>query len=87
MGTTDESTIEEYGSVEIDDRGQITIPKELREALQIEGGTEFTVVRDGGEIRLVRDLPELQTLTAEKSDEEWEGKAFRDAGEDTFGER
>lgn len=87
MSSTDETTTEEYGSVEINDRGRVTIPKKLREALQIEGGTEFKVVRDGGEIRLVRKLPELQTLTAEKSDEEWGEEAFRDAGEATFGGR
>ncbi|WP_136689659.1 AbrB/MazE/SpoVT family DNA-binding domain-containing protein [Halorhabdus amylolytica] len=87
MSSTEDSPAEEYGSVEINDRGRLTIPKELREALQIDAGTEFTVVREGGDIRLVRDLPELQTLTAGKSDEEWAEDAFRDAGEATFGGR
>ncbi|AKH97388.1 AbrB/MazE/SpoVT family DNA-binding domain-containing protein [Halanaeroarchaeum sulfurireducens] len=85
MSGTDEATTEEYGPVEINDRGRLTIPKELREKLQIEGGTEFTLVRDGGEIRLIRQLPELQTLTTDKSEEEWANEAFRDAGEATFG--
>ncbi|PSQ43832.1 AbrB/MazE/SpoVT family DNA-binding domain-containing protein [Halobacteriales archaeon QS_9_68_42] len=70
-----------YGA-ELNDRGRLTIPKELREDLQLEGGTEFVVVREGGDIRLVRQLPDLETLTR---DEEWGEEAFRDAGEATFG--
>lgn len=87
MSSTDDPGGETYGSVEINDRGRLTIPKELREALRIDAGTEFTVVREGGDIRLVRQLPELQTLTSGRSDEEWGEEAFRDAGEATFGGR
>ena len=83
MSETDTDT--DYGEVEVNERGRLTIPKELREELQIEGGTSFTVVRDGGDIRLVRKLPELTTVSSGKSTEEWENKAFRDAGEATFG--
>ncbi|PSQ37247.1 AbrB/MazE/SpoVT family DNA-binding domain-containing protein [Halobacteriales archaeon QS_9_70_65] len=83
MGTSDESAdASEYGTAELNDRGRLTIPKELREDLQLEGGTEFVVVREGGDIRLVRQLPALETLTR---DEEWGEEAFRDAGEATFG--
>lgn len=74
----------EYGTVRINDRGRLTIPKALREDLDIDDGTEFTVVRDGGEIRLVRELPDLETLTR---GEEWGEEAFRDAGDATFGGR
>ena len=82
MGTTDESgEASEYGTAELNDRGRLTIPKELREDLQLEGGTEFAVVREGGDIRLMRQLPALETLTR---DEEWGEEAFRDAGEATF---
>jgi AbrB family looped-hinge helix DNA binding protein len=86
-GVHDSSTEEEYGEAEINDRGRLTIPKELRDELQIEGGTRFTVVREGGDIRLVRQLPELRTLSSGKSSEEWGDEAFRDAGEATFGGR
>ena len=83
MGTSDESgDASEYGTAELNDRGRLTIPKELREDLQLEGGTEFVVVREGGDIRLIRQLPALETLTR---DEEWGEEAFRDAGEATFG--
>ena len=40
------------------------------------------MVREGGDIRLIRQLPDLETLTR---DEEWGEEAFRDAGEATFG--
>jgi len=85
MSTTDESeTGEEYGTAELNDRGRLTIPKELRSDLQLEGGVEFKVIREGGDIRLVRQLPELETLTR---DEDWGEEAFRDAGKATFGDR
>jgi len=80
-----ESTGEEYGNAEVNDRGRLTIPKELRDDLRIEGGTRFRVIREGGDIRLVRELPDLRTLTSGRSNEEWDEEAFRDAGEATFG--
>lgn len=85
--TSDSTSGEEYGEAEINDRGRLTIPKELRDELQIEDGTTFTVIREGGDIRLVRQLPELQTLSSGRSRDEWGEDAFRDAGEATFGGR
>ena len=83
MGISDElRNASEYGTAELNDRGRLTIPKELREDLQLEDGTEFAVIREGGDIRLIRQLPALETLTR---DEEWGEEAFRDAGEATFG--
>jgi AbrB family looped-hinge helix DNA binding protein len=86
MSTTEDETEEgeQYGTAELSDRGRLTIPKALREDLQLDGGVEFTVVREGGDIRLVRKLPELETVTRGK---EWGDEAFRDAGEATFGGR
>lgn len=77
----------EYGEAEINEWGRLTIPKKLRDELQLDAGTTFMVVREGTDIRLVRELPELETLTSGKSREEWVGEAFRDAGEATFGGR
>lgn len=77
----------EYGEAEINDRGRLTIPKDLRDDLHIEGGETFTVVREGSDIRLVRQLPDLRTLSSGKSRDEWVEEAFRDAGEATFGGR
>ena len=75
---------ENYGTARLNDRGRLTIPKPLRDDLQLGDGSEFKVVREGGDIRLVRQLPELETLTR---DEDWGDEAFRDAGEATFGGR
>ena len=88
MGTIESSSDEEeYGEAEINDRGRLTIPKALRDDLHIEKGTTFTVIREGSDIRLVRQLPDLQTLSSGKSRDEWGEEAFRDAGEATFGGR
>lgn len=83
--TDDQPAGEEYGVAEVNDRGRLTIPKALRDELHIEGGETFTVVREGGDIRLVRQLPDLETLSSGRSREEWGEEAFRDAGEATFG--
>lgn len=82
MSSSDDE--EGYGTTELNDRGRLTIPKSLREELQLEGGTEFKVIREGTDIRLVRSLPELHTLTRGG---EWGTEAFEDAGEATFGGR
>lgn len=88
MSSPDDPTpASEYGEAEINDRGRLTIPKSLRDDLHIEGGTTFTVVREGGDIRLVRQLPDLRTLSSGKSSDEWREEAFRDAGDATFGGR
>jgi len=87
MGVTDDETGDEYGTAELNERGRLTIPKKLRDDLQLEDGTTFTVVREGTDIRLVRQLPELHTLTAGKSRDEWGENTFRDAGDATFGGR
>jgi len=80
----DDDADEQYGTAELNDRGRLTIPKALREDLQLDDGVEFTVIREGGDIRLVRKLPELETVTR---GDEWGEEAFRDAGEATFGDR
>jgi AbrB family looped-hinge helix DNA binding protein len=87
MSSKGEGDDREYGDAEINHRGRLTIPKELRDELNLDAGTTFTVVRDGNDIRLVRQLPELETLSSGKSDDEWGDEAFRDAGEGTFGGR
>lgn len=88
MSATDENNdADEYGEAEINARGRLTIPKDLRDELHLEAGTTFTVVREGSDIRLVRQLPELETLSSGRSREDWGEDAFRDAGEATFGGR
>lgn len=87
MSSIDDAEGEEYGEAEINHRGRLTIPKELRDDLHLEAGTTFRVVREGTDIRLVRELPDLETLSSGKSRDEWGDEAFRDAGEATFGGR
>lgn len=83
LDPTDDSTSgDSYGTVELNERGRLTIPKPLRDALQLDAGTEFTVIREGAAIRLVRELPPLKTLTRGA---DWGDEAFRDAGAATFG--
>lgn len=72
-----------YGTVKLNDRGQLAIPKPLRDAPKLEAGTEFTVIPDGAAIRLVPEPPPLETLTRGG---EWGKEAFRDAGPATFGD-
>lgn len=71
------------GTVEIDDRGRITIPKELRDRLQLGPGDDLVVEIQDGEIRLAREDDGLRTVS---TGGEWE-EAFFDAGEGTFGGR
>ncbi|NGM68813.1 AbrB/MazE/SpoVT family DNA-binding domain-containing protein [Natronolimnobius sp. AArcel1] len=84
MSSSSDRTDEEYGTARLNHRGRLTIPKELRDDLNLEDGTEFQIVREGGDIRLVRELPDLETVTR---GEEWGPEAFRDAGDATFGGR
>jgi AbrB family looped-hinge helix DNA binding protein len=46
--------------MKITSKGQVTIPKQLREELGLLPGTEIEFVRDAGEIR-VRKLPQGRT--------------------------
>lgn len=89
MSQTDDAPEgEEYGEAEINHRGRLTIPKALRDEMHLEAGETFKVVREGSDIRLVRQLPELHTVSSGKSREEWaKTDAFRDAGDATFGGR
>lgn len=72
---------EEYRTVTLDDQGRVTIPADLRTDLGLDAGAEFTVLREGAEIRLVSDGA-LATLTRGDG---WGPEAFRDAGDATFG--
>ena len=51
----------------ITSKGQVTIPKEIRDELGFLPGTEVELVRDAGEVR-VRKLPEGRTRGDEIAD-------------------
>jgi hypothetical protein len=50
----------------------------------VNGGI-LSLKKDGNAIRLVRQLPELQTVSTGRSRDEWDDDAFRDAGHAIFG--
>ena len=72
------------GTIEFDDRGRVTIPKEVRDRLGIHPGDAVSVQVTDGEIRLRPEIDGLATVTR---DEGWGEEAFLDAGEATFGDR
>lgn len=87
MGSSDSDADEEYGEATLDDGGRLTIPYQLREELDLVEGMEFRVVRKGNDVRLERKQSELVPSESGRSEAEWVGEAFHDAGEVTFGSR
>lgn len=84
MGTKDGVT-EGRPTVEVDDRGRVTIPKPVRERLGILPGDELTLEFTGDGLRLVPDRSGLVVATSGKTD--WGPETFPDSGEATFGGR
>lgn len=84
MGTADGLT-DGTSTVEVDDRGRVTIPKPVRERLGILPGDELTleITEDG--LRFVPERNGLVTVTSGKGD--WGPETFPDSGEATFGDR
>jgi antitoxin component of MazEF toxin-antitoxin module len=71
-------------TLRVDDRGRITIPKEVRERLGIEPDDDIPA-RLSGSVLTVDPKPstKLQPATANRDD--WEGTTPTDAGESLFG--
>ena len=72
------------GTTRIDDRGRVTIPKELRERLGLRAGDTLDVGIEAGEVRLSVEREGVERV---RRDGEWGDEAFLDAGETTFGDR
>ncbi|WP_231185488.1 AbrB/MazE/SpoVT family DNA-binding domain-containing protein [Haladaptatus sp. DYF46] len=71
------------GEVEMDGRGRITIPKEVRKRLGMRPGDTFEFTTDDGDIHL---HPKREGIVTIRRGEDWGDEAFHDAGEATFGD-
>lgn len=68
----------------VDDRGRVTLPKELRERLGIDLNDTIPATLVGSVLELnPRPSSELRTATAGRDD--WEGTTPTDAGDSLFG--
>lgn len=70
-------------TVTVDDRGRVTLPKRVRERLQLGEGDDLDVEFEDGEIHLRPNRPSFEPMTSGK--DEWGPEAFMDAGEALFG--
>lgn len=71
------------GTIELDDRGRVTIPQEIRKRLRIEPGDSLEITIEDGDVRL-RTVRE--GIAFARRDNEWGEEAFLDAGEAMFGD-
>lgn len=74
----------EHETVTIDDRGRITLPKHIRNRLQLGEGDDLDLDFEEGEIHLRPNRPQFKPISSKKS--EWGKEAFIDAGEAVFGD-
>ncbi|NIQ06093.1 MAG: AbrB/MazE/SpoVT family DNA-binding domain-containing protein [Candidatus Korarchaeota archaeon] len=71
-------------TVKVDDRGRITLPKQLREELQLHPGEELVIREEKGVIHIFRQFQPPKKIHSKRK---WGKEAFLDAGEATFGEK
>jgi len=70
--------------VSIDDRGRVTIPKNIRDKYNIVPGLEFELIDENDKIILKRVIPKQKTI---KASVEWgKDNTFFKAGQYTFGD-
>lgn len=70
----------------VDDRGRVTIPKDIRDRLGIEPDTEVSA-RISGSTLTVDPRPSSRIQTASADRENWTDSTPTDAGESLFGGR
>lgn len=68
----------------VDDRGRVTLPKEVREQLGIEANDQLTATLEGGVLEVVAK-PSRELVTASAKRDDWRGSTPTDAGESLFG--
>ena len=71
-------------TLRVDDRGRVTLPKEVRERLGIESNDEIPATLVGSVLE-VNPKPSSKLKTATAGRDEWENTTPTDAGEALFG--
>lgn len=71
-------------TLRVDDRGRVTLPKEVRERLGIESNDEIPATLVGSVLK-VNPKPSSKLETATAGRENWEDSTPTDAGETLFG--
>ena len=71
-------------TLKVDDRGRVTLPKEIREQLGIESNDEIPA-RLVGSVLEVNPKPSSKLQTATAGRDSWENTTPADAGESLFG--
>jgi AbrB family looped-hinge helix DNA binding protein len=73
----------EHETVTLDNRGRITLPKHVRNRLQLDEGDDLDLDLENGEVHLRPDRPPFEPIASGKS--EWGTETFMSAGEALFG--
>ena len=85
MGTpSSEPNHGEEFTLKVDDRGRVTLPKQIRERLGIESNDEVPATLVGSVLE-VNPRPSTRLETATAGREDWENTTPTDAGEALFG--
>ena len=71
-------------TLKVDDRGRVTLPKEIREQLGIESNDKIPA-RLVGSVLEVNPKPSSKLQTATAGHDSWENTTPTDAGESLFG--
>lgn len=71
-------------TVTVDDRGRITLPKEVRERLHLDEGANLDLDLEDGEIRLRPDRTRFEPISSGTT--EWDDDPFLDASEAMVGD-
>jgi len=71
-------------TLKVDDRGRVTLPKEIRDQLGIESNDEIPA-RLVGSVLEVNPKPSSKLQTATAGHDSWENTTPSDAGESLFG--
>lgn len=71
-------------TLKVDDRGRVTLPKEIRDRLGIESNDEIPA-RLVGSVLEVNPEPSSELRTATAGHDNWESTTPTDAGESLFG--